>query len=444
VTFPDGYQSTFAEHAADDGVCIVTAEEFAAVDEPGAGALIGTADEAVLFEDANAMVYGDGGAGKTTLAHDAACHLAAGDDWLWIPVPRPVRVLLVEGEGSRAMYRRKVRRKLDGWRGSPLGRRLLVHERPWAKLRLDQPEHRRKLADRIREFEVDVLIIGPVSRIGMHEAGTLQDVAAFMELVEHLRALSGRRLAVVLIHHEGRSGKVSGAWEGSGDTLIHVQAMGHGRTRITFQKTRNDSSRHGTSLNLRWTDGEGYEVEDLERLDPSDVADLVIRFIRENPGTTWGKVEGGVPGVGRERRMATRDRLFAAGELVNVVRQDGRDVGLGYCPERRPSRLFHTSDPTIRHLLPASGADGEQIAPASGEGGDLHLLRAPGLKKEHGVGADASPADRASTQHGGRPLLGDPNYPTFIAEAGNNGHITEREFDELLALHKLAEKARQS
>ena len=35
------------------------------------------------------MFYGDGGAGKTTLAIDLAFHLAAGEDWLGIPVRGP-------------------------------------------------------------------------------------------------------------------------------------------------------------------------------------------------------------------------------------------------------------------------------------------------------------------------------------------------------------------
>jgi hypothetical protein len=44
------------------------------------------------------------------------------------------------------------------------------------------------------------------------------------------------------------------------------------------------------------------------------------------------------------------------------------------------------------------------------------------------------------TSEGVRPLppgLGDEMYPFFLAEAGKNGHITETEFEERYALHKL-------
>ena len=83
-----------------------------------------------------------------------------------------------------------------------------------------------------------MLIAGPLARIGMREAGTLEEVVAFMGLVVDLRRLCGRPLAVVLIHHENKAGAVSGAWEGSGDTLLHVESAGNGHTVLHVQKAR--------------------------------------------------------------------------------------------------------------------------------------------------------------------------------------------------------------
>ena len=50
----------------------------------------GTPGRSLIPEGGDVMIYGDGGASKTTLGIDLACHLAAGDDWLGIAVPRPV------------------------------------------------------------------------------------------------------------------------------------------------------------------------------------------------------------------------------------------------------------------------------------------------------------------------------------------------------------------
>ena len=76
--------STAAEPAA-----IVTAQEFAAVEEPGSDPLLGEPGQAVIPEGGDVVIYGDGGASKTTLSADLAMHLAAGDPWIGIPTPRP-------------------------------------------------------------------------------------------------------------------------------------------------------------------------------------------------------------------------------------------------------------------------------------------------------------------------------------------------------------------
>jgi len=379
------------------GLVVVPLEEFAAVDEPGAEALVGNADEALIPEDGDVMFYGDGGAGKTTLAIDLACHLAAGDDWLGVRVGRPGRVLLVENEGPRALFRRKLRRKQAGWQGSPLEGRVLVHETPWGRLSFVDETCREALADTIREREIDVVIVGPVTRSGMDEAGTLQEVRDFMLLVADVRERAGRPVTFVLIHHENKGGKVSGAWEPAGDTLLHVSAQGHGRTRLYMQKVRWSSLYHGTTLHLVWTDGDGFAVEEKPELDDETLAAQILDAVGRNGGTTWGKVEEATPGVNRQRRMDVRDGLLASGQLVNVGRgEDGADVALRSLVEGKPARLYLADDPAIKHLLPALGAVGEQPAPATGATGLPRLLPAPAPIGSGGVGAAAAPPANTS------------------------------------------------
>jgi hypothetical protein len=240
---------------------VVTLEKFVETDEPGARPLLGDADHALIPEGGDAMLYGNGGTGKTTLSIDLAFHLAAGDDWLRIPVPQSVRVLIIENEGPRPFLRKKLRCKLDAWQGSQLEERLSVFERPWGEFSFSTREWRIGLAETIRQRQIDLIIAGPLTRIGMDEKGTLQEVAAFMTLVKHVRELCGRLLTVVLIHHENKGGSVSGAWEGAGDTLLHVQAAGNGHTLVLVQKARWDSARTQTTLKLAWADGESFELE---------------------------------------------------------------------------------------------------------------------------------------------------------------------------------------
>ena len=71
---------------------VVTAESFAAVDEPGGEALLGTNDSAVICEGGDVMFYGDGGAGKTTVM-GALLNFV------------PAEVQLVPADGSSAIER---------------------------------------------------------------------------------------------------------------------------------------------------------------------------------------------------------------------------------------------------------------------------------------------------------------------------------------------------
>ncbi len=262
----DGDREAFLELAfkpiaASLDVAIVTAEQFAAVDEPGATALVGAGDEILIPEGGDVMFYGDGGAAKTTLSIDLACHLATPREWLGHSIGRAVSVLIIENEGPRPLFRQKIRHKLDAW-NEPLHGRVKVQEAPWAQFTLATAEWRAGLAETVKDHEIDVLIIGPLTRIGMNTAGTLQEVVAFVKFLQDVRAQAERPLTVVLIHHENKGGTVSGAWEGAGDTLLHCEKRGNGFTDVHIQKARWASASHDTTLHLAWTDGAGFKLKD--------------------------------------------------------------------------------------------------------------------------------------------------------------------------------------
>jgi hypothetical protein len=389
---------------------VVTLDEFVAVEEPGADPLVGGDDGAVIPEGGDVMFYGDGGAGKTTLCIDLACHLAAGDDWLGLPVTRPARVLLVENEGPRPLFRAKLRRKRDAWAGSALDERVAVLESPWGGVTFADASSREALAGVIRDAAIDVVIVGPVTRSGMNEAGTLQEVRDFMDRIGEVREQSCRRVTFILVHHENKGGQVSGAWEGAGDSLFHVQGQGHGRTRLYVQKARWASSHHATSLQLLWTDGEGFSLEEKPEVNDEAVAELIVDFVRSNPGGAWTPVEKSVSGVGNDRCRDVRDELLRRGQLVNVAKDDaGELVALDHVPERRAAHLHISDDPTIAHLRRESGADPAQAAPPGATGDQLSLRRAPRPKGGAGVGAAGAPPVDPDTEEA-------DSYASHVAE----------------------------
>ena len=354
-----------------------TAYEFAAVEEPGAEPLVGGEGGAVIPAGGDVMMYGDGGAGKTTLAIDGACHWAAGDTWLGMPVTRPLRVLLVENEGPRPLFRDKVRRKLAAWQGGAIRDRLRIVENPWHRASFSDTEARDALASVINQHQVEIVVMGPVTRLGMNDAGTLQEVRDFMQLVQQVRSLVDHLVVFLLIHHENKGGQVSGAWEGAGDTLLHVSGQGHGRTRLFFQKARWASEYHAKTLQLVWTDGEGFDVDDTPDVSDEDIAEQLLHAIAGSPGQGWSLIEKMTPGSSRDRRNKVRDGLFAAGRIVNVVGPKGAETVLTECAQGKRTHLYLADDPAIGALLLARGEVGEKLFSAPPVEGTLNFSAAP-------------------------------------------------------------------
>ena len=126
--------------------------------------------------------------------------------------------------------------------------------------------------------------------------------------------MPGRRVTFILVHHENRGGQVSGAWEGAVDTLFHVQAQGHGQTRLFVQKARWSPEHHKQKLQLVWAEGEGFEVIEEEERDDNTVADEILAFVRRARRLRLEQGRRGGPGEG-DRLRAIRDDLLRAAAL---------------------------------------------------------------------------------------------------------------------------------
>jgi hypothetical protein len=302
--------------------------------------------------------------------------------------------------------------------GSPLGDRISVLEEPWALFSFAEAEDRVALADEIRDREIDVVIIGPVTAAGMMAAGTVKEVRDFFGLVVAVGCLSRRRVTFILVHHENKGGAVSGAWEGVGDTLFHVSLQGHGRTQVYIQKARWSSEHHGTTMRLNWADGDGFEREDKPEFDAEQLAAQILAYVCENPGTGWTRVEEATPGIGREARRGVRDRLLQAGRLLNVGHDvDGLEAALDHVPERKPARLYLPEHADVLHLRPAPGAAQAQAANGSAP-------CAPALIRAQGVGAAATaPDDELEKILNGDPGVEFDDWADHLEEPDLDGQV---------------------
>lgn len=307
-------------------------EAFVAVREPGAEPLVLSPDDgAVIPAGGTVAVYGAAGVGKTTLVNDLTFKLSAGLCWCGVLRPvRPLRVLVIENEGPRPMMRAKLAAKLATVDVQPEGR-IIVLDEPWARFDFRDEDCRSELAAAVDAERIDLLVAGPVSKLGMEGGGTADEIESFMRHVRTVQEVVADPLAVLLVHHENRAGQVSGAWEPIPDTLIHVQGQGQGRTRVYWQKARWASDLHATTIQLLWEPGESFTVEAKPEITEDTIERDILAAVGDAPGGSWSKIRAAVTG-NTTQAANVRDRLLSAGVLVN------RPARQGHRPHRGTGR----------------------------------------------------------------------------------------------------------
>jgi hypothetical protein len=400
--------------------------EFTSSTEDTAEALLGADDAPAIPAGGTVMVYGDGGAGKTTLEFDAAMHLASGRDWLGMPVPRPVRIALIENEGPRGPFRAKLARKLAGWPDPQAADNIHVLEKPWAEFSLANGDHLQALRAFVEACEIDLLMLGPVASSGLTGAGTPDDIEEHARKLAALRHELTRPLAVWLVHHENKQGDVSGAWDRLPDLFIHVRAVdGGGRTIVHWRKARFASSIHGTKAELRWTDNEGFELVDAEakaagrERDLANALEWIFEHVTDHPGSARSTVEQAFAdahdGKGRNLARAAIDRdlnTAGTGEQHNL---------LTTAPGRAANGVY---------LYPASAHSSPLAAPLFGEHGD----QSPPVPQ--------TPSEReCSPLAGGLKEEGPPAASSERGHPSTNGHLIEEDDLERLAEQLLRDHA---
>jgi hypothetical protein len=368
---PDGAKAPIASPAGP--LRIVPLEEFTSVTEDSAAPLIGEIDDSLLTASGTLLMYGDGGAGKTTLSIDAMAHLAAGTTWLGNTIPRQLRLLLIENEGPRGPFRRRLHTKIERWDGDPFVANVHVLEEPWTRFTITESSYRHELAQQINTLQSDIIILGPLASLGAKGTGTPDEVNEFNELVNDLRYHAAYPFSLWIVHHENKQGDVSGAWERWPDTLVHVSAQGNGRTRVHWRKVRWSSRLHNTSINLLWGDNASFTIDEARVRDLH--TELLEAFQNDDRWRT-AREAAGLIGANQDN---VRDALMALVETEQMSVQIGPE---GRRPNAKCWRLKTDSEALSHHesldLLSARSTEQTQVTRPmneSPESGQMH--RAP-------------------------------------------------------------------
>lgn len=362
--------------------------DFANHEEEDTTPLIGNPDDMLLPQAGMLIMYGDGGAGKTTLTLDAMCHLASGTTWLGQPVPTPLRILLIENEGPRGMMAKRLKARITDWEGDPWHPHVQVWFEPWGRFSFREEWCRQAVADEVTTFEANLIMVGPLAAIGALGGGTPDEVNEFWALMLDTQARTAQPFASWVIHHENKAGDVSGAWERLPDTLVHVSGQGNGHTRVHWRKARW-SSLHDTSMNLTWTGTYSFEVDDPKPTDDDRLTQVRELFEGDDQWRNVKEVQVAL-GMGQTTARRALDDLTTSGVLAELVGPPGRNVN-ARCWRLAANAPAVTEQSTLGNSEGTSDPGLPEVTQTPAGTGDPELTGSPSSPKGNRGGSGGYP-----------------------------------------------------
>jgi hypothetical protein len=281
--------------------------DFAVREFPVAEPLLGEPGKVFLAAGSLFMAYGADGSGKSTLTADGIVHLAAGEDWLGIKVPRPVRVCAIENEGPPGLFQGKLNDKLEHWTGPDPRPNLFVYASPWGAFTFADPEGRAALTAFCDEHQVDLVAANPTLGLGVGTSGRPDETQQFVDWL--IGCGLWTRRAFWLNHHENKAGQISGDWGRHPDTRVLLQQDGNRqRTKLTWRKTRWATLEPGERvLMLEWeVQGQGYRVVSTggdSALTSDELRVCVQSYLAEHPWAATNTVVANVAGNDKRVRV---------------------------------------------------------------------------------------------------------------------------------------------
>ena len=238
----DAFIAFQPEEASDRAPVGVTLHEFLAIEFNAPPPFLGSAEDTVIPAGGFCLLAGMPGAGKTTLAVDLAFHLASGEDWLEMPVERPLNVLLVENEGPQHKFQEKLARKLEHWQAALEGA-IFIQTWKWGQFSFREPEHAEAARAFLDQQRVDVVIGDPLDTLGVTGVGSPEETREFLALLVPLGLTETRTF--VFLHHFRKEitpselNMVSGSWGGRLDTLLVLKETERDdELRLSYPKVR--------------------------------------------------------------------------------------------------------------------------------------------------------------------------------------------------------------
>ncbi len=185
------------------------------------------------------IVHGSYKSGKSFVALDLMAALAQGADWAGFEsIEEPVKVGVLQFEIPYAFYRQRIELVRSAVKDVGLFDKNLLTYSPLSRPRLiaGRPESEQPIIDNLSAAGVNVVLIDPIRRgMGFADMNSENEVRRILHFAERLNDLG---MAVVMIHHDNKSGSKhgggdpddmtgSGAFAGDVDAILSITRPPH-------------------------------------------------------------------------------------------------------------------------------------------------------------------------------------------------------------------------
>lgn len=333
---------------------LISAKAFCDLDIPPRELIV------IPFVAANAVIllFAKRGVGKTWVGLTMGLAIATGEDFLCYEVPKPLRVLFIDGEMPAAII--KERLTLLGAKDvdtlDVLNSEMLYKDN--RQLNIGKPEDRERIELMLQQLEgqdrkPQVIIMDNLSslRWGRDE----NDNTALDDILQWLLKLRHLGFTVVLVHHAGKSGDQRGAsrLEDPLDTSIKLEEVNDGvtktgaRMKLSFTKVRGDWPKPDTLVIqlvegedgiLEWDYGENLEARPADATlnaayyGPNGDASEPFKMQKE-----LAAVQGIQPAaISKHLALLKRDELVEVSEEGIIV----TDAGVAHLAKLYPDEDF--------------------------------------------------------------------------------------------------------
>lgn len=258
------------------------------------------------------MIFGESGAGKTFLAIDLACSIAAGRSWCGVKT-KPGIVVFLAGEGNYG-----IRQRIAAWcklHGVSALDNLLVSNKA---IDLDRDDSAAQIISAVRELTTEKVSANFVDTVNNHFSGdenSARDARKFLNCANLVSAAVGG--ALVYVHHTGHGegaktrARGSSAFRGALDSSIFVKKTDDDGIQVECDKMK-DAERPEpfcgalTRVPLEWLDEDQAPIAGAafqKTAAPPQKASKEPKRVKAPAWEKWRRLfEGAWIISGRERR----------------------------------------------------------------------------------------------------------------------------------------------